>query len=816
MPGVPRERNTGWGRALRVALAAGTAVTLLTLAAVSPASGATVAWPQFGDGPAHSGVNSSETSIAPTTVGNMKPTFTASLPGVADGPPVYQPGVVTASGTRDLLFLTTKTGWIVALDASTGSTVWSRQTGPGGCTINNGGTPCYTTSSPAIDPSAKYVYSYGLDGRVHKYATGTGVEVVAAPWPEVTTTKPFDEKSSPALTIATVGATSYLYAANGGYPGDRGDYQGHVTTINLATGTQTVFNTLCSDKTIHFTETAATDCPQVQSAVWARPSVDYDAATQLIYFTTGNSVFDGVHNWGDTVLAIHPDGTGAGGGPVDSYTPTNQTQLNTSDLDLGSTSPEIVTAPPGSTVANLGVQGGKDAMLRLLDLANLSGKGGPGHLGGELQLLGVPQGGMVLTQPAAWTDPATGTSWVFVANGSGLSALKVVAGAGGKPQLTAGWTHTGSAFGGTTPIVAGGVLFYLTNGGARALDPATGLTLWTDTSGTVGLHWQSPIVVNGHLYYADGSGKVRAFSVPVKTSSRLSGLDRYATGAAVSAATFAPGVPVAYVATGMGFADALSGSAAAGAGRGPVLLVPPTNIPSAVAAELTRLHPARIVVLGGTGAVSAAVENQLSSFASATRVAGGDRYATSAAISSTAFASGPHPVAYIASGEDFPDALSGGALAAGATGGGPLLLVTRDAIPAAITTELNRLRPSKIVVLGGPGAVGAAVRATLGARAPVTTLSGADRYATSAAVADGFPAAASSVYIAVGTSYPDGLAAAAAAGNRNAPVLLVTQHSIPAVTAGALTRLQPNSIIVVGGTAAIDNGVQTALGAYVH
>ncbi len=260
---------------------------------------------------------------------------------------------------------------------------------------------------------------------------------------------------------------------------------------------------------------------------------------------------------------------------MDSYTPANQAQLDSPDLDLGSTSPEIVTAPAGSTVANLGVQGGKDAELRLLNLSNLSGQGGPGHSGGELQLTAVPQGGTVLTQPAAWVDPSTGTSWVFVANANGISALKVVLGTGGKPQLTAGWTRTGSASPGTSPIIAGRVLFYLTNGGARALDPATGQTLWTDTSGTVGLHWQSPIVVNGHLYYADGNGALRAFAVPVHTASREAGADRYATSAAVSAATFAPGVPVVYIASGTGFADALSGSAAAGAGHGPLLLVTP-------------------------------------------------------------------------------------------------------------------------------------------------------------------------------------------------------------------------------------------------
>ena len=90
------------------------------------------------------------------------------------------------------------------------------------------------------------------------------------------------------------------------------------------------------------------------------------------------------------------------------------------------------------------------------------------------------------------------------------------------------------------------------------------------------------------------------------TLTRLSGADRYATAAAISAATFKPGVPVVYLATGLNFPDALAGAAAAGGNGGPLLLVGST-MPAATAAELARLKPARIVILGSTTVVSAAV-----------------------------------------------------------------------------------------------------------------------------------------------------------------------------------------------------------------
>ncbi len=197
---------------------------------------------------------------------------------------------------------------------------------------------------------------------------------------------------------------------------------------------------------------------------------------------------------------------------------------------------------------------------------------------------------------------------------------------------------------------------------------------------------------------------------------RLAGADRYATAAAVSAATFAPGVPLAYIATGTNFPDALAGAAAAGTTGGPVLLVTPTSLPPVTAAELTRLQPGKIVVLGSTGAVSEAVSQALVPYTAGPveRLAGADRYATAAAVSAATFAPGV-PVAYIATGTNFPDALAGAA-AAGTTGG-PVLLVTGTTIPGSTAWALGHLKPGRIVILGGGSVVSEGLRVALGAYA---------------------------------------------------------------------------------------------------
>jgi outer membrane protein assembly factor BamB len=485
---------------------------ILTLAVMSlmPLTVAAYDWPTFSGASRYQGDNDRETVLTTANVGGLHPLFQVTLPAIADGVPVFLGGVETPTGPRDLLFVTTRTGQIVALDAHDGTQLWQQEYGPGDCTINGGASACYTTSSPAIDPDKRFVYSYGLDGYVHKYAVGDGTESTDGGWPELVTRKGYDEKGSSALNIATArNGASYLYVAHAGYPGDRGDYQGHLTTINLADGTQHVFNAACSDQAdIHFFPSGqGQDCEAAQTAIWVRQAVVYDPDTDKMYTVTGNGMFDGAHNWGESVIALNPDGTGANGGPLDSYTPTNFEALTSRDADLGSTAPVILPMLPESAIPHLAVQGGKDAKLRLLNLDNLSGQGGPGHTGGEIgPLVDVPQGGQVLTAPAVWINPADSSVSVIITNGSGVSALHVVTGDDVTPGLRPLWQNPN---GGTTPIVANGVIYYAGSGTLHALDAATGNELWHDTIGSI--HWESPIVANSVVYITDGNSHLTAY-----------------------------------------------------------------------------------------------------------------------------------------------------------------------------------------------------------------------------------------------------------------------------------------------------------------
>jgi putative cell wall-binding protein len=287
---------------------------------------------------------------------------------------------------------------------------------------------------------------------------------------------------------------------------------------------------------------------------------------------------------------------------------------------------------------------------------------------------------------------------------------------------------------------------------------------------------------------------------------RLSGSDRYATSAAISAASFPAGVAVAYIATGANFPDALAGAAVAGRDRAPLLTVRPTAIPSAVATELRRLAPKRIVVLGGTGAVSDAVLTALRGYTTGavSRVSGADRYAVAAALSRTSYSSGAANV-YVATGTAFADALSGAA-AAGAKGS-PLLLVN-SSVPSSTRTELQRLKPAKITVLGGTGAVPDSVVTTLkGITSDVVRISGADRFATSAAVSKSAFGSASRALVATGLDFPDALSGAPVAAGAPGPVLLTRSNCVPKTVNDELTRLAATRMTLLGGTSVLGAGV---------
>ncbi|SDZ27802.1 cell wall-binding repeat-containing protein [Herbiconiux ginsengi] len=180
------------------------------------------------------------------------------------------------------------------------------------------------------------------------------------------------------------------------------------------------------------------------------------------------------------------------------------------------------------------------------------------------------------------------------------------------------------------------------------------------------------------------------------------------------------------------------------------------------------------------------------------RIDGADRFAVSAAIVSELFSPNPD-VVYVASGEAFPDALS--ASYAAASRGAPVLLVAKDTIPAQVKSELERLRPKEIVIIGGENSIGVAVQGSLGAYSHnVRRIGGADRFAVSSAISADTPALPGSiVWITSGTTFPDALSGSPAAAHMNGRILLIAKDNVPAAIKAELMNLAPSKIVVLGG-----------------
>ena len=293
---------------------------------------------------------------------------------------------------------------------------------------------------------------------------------------------------------------------------------------------------------------------------------------------------------------------------------------------------------------------------------------------------------------------------------------------------------------------------------------------------------------------------------PLPAVVRHGGADRFATAAAISEATFQPGVRVAYVASGEDFADALAAGPAAAREGGPVLLARHDALPEVTAAELARLQPGRIVLLGGARRCPTRWPRRPAAYAPVERRAGPTRFDTAAAASRAVFDRG-RPVVYVATGEAYPDALAGAGAAA--LDGGPLLLTSADALPEATLEELQRLDPRLVVIVGGQGAIAAAVEDQLRAAGFATERrSGADRYATAAALtATRDPSAIDGVWAATGTAFPDALTAAPAAATTGDVILLVRPDAVPAITADEVQRLGASRLAVAGGELAIGPAV---------
>jgi outer membrane protein assembly factor BamB len=441
-------------------------VGLLALAVSGASQSATSSrvggnWTRFGYDAARSNSGPARTGITAASVGKLR-RQQVRLPGTADSSPIYLRGVRVRGRAHDVFFVTTSYGITVAVDARTGKILWRFK--PHGY-ASWAGSDRITNSSPIADPSRRYVYAEAPSGRVYKLTVASGRAV----WSVSITKLPSREKLGTPLNFSR----GLLIATTGGYIGDAPPYQGHVVTIFPRRGRiDHVWNSLCSDR---HRLIAPSSCPQSDSAIWARSGAVVVPGSGNLLLATGNARFDGARYWGDSVLMLSPSASRL----LHSWTPRNQSELNSGDVDLGSTAPAVL----GSGFA---AQSGKDGLIRLLKLPGL---GGLGRLGGELQTIQAPGGSGV------FSTMAVSRGRLFVGTDAGVWCYEL---SGGRLQIA--WKRDEA---GTSPVLAGGLLYvYDPNGGLNVFNPATGAVVARLRAG--GGHWESPIVTDGRIALPEG------------------------------------------------------------------------------------------------------------------------------------------------------------------------------------------------------------------------------------------------------------------------------------------------------------------------
>lgn len=305
----------------------------------------------------------------------------------------------------------------------------------------------------------------------------------------------------------------------------------------------------------------------------------------------------------------------------------------------------------------------------------------------------------------------------------------------------------------------------------------------------------------------------------------IAGATRIDTAIKAAEVAFPKGADTVVIATAYNWPDALGGAALAGAYDGPILLTTPSDLPETVANAITDLGANRAVILGGTTAVSDAVENELDLLlgtANVERVSGTDRYKTAEAIAAKTvgiLGAEYDGMAFVSTGANFPDALAASPLAAAKSWpiylvdkNKPLQTTTRQAMQTAGVTDL--------VILGGTAVVPTGIETSLESyfgTARVARLAGSTRYETGCLVAEyGVTEAGlfwNRMALATGQNFPDALAGGVLQGRDGSVMLLTPSATLDPFVAAKLEakRTQIEEVKYLGGLNAVTQTVRDSV-----
>lgn len=304
---------------------------------------------------------------------------------------------------------------------------------------------------------------------------------------------------------------------------------------------------------------------------------------------------------------------------------------------------------------------------------------------------------------------------------------------------------------------------------------------------------------------------------PKPSVTRLSGASRIDTAIAIAKATYTGQVSNVILATAGNFPDALAGSVLAYKLNAPILLVGDSSDDQDKVIDYLKNNLAMsgtVYVLGGSSAVSDAIISQITAdgFVTVTRLGGTDRYETASRIADAVNITTGTPIV-LAYGENYPDALSISSVAASKQY--PIFLVNGDSLTSEVAHQITSINPTKVYIIGLQGSVSQSVQdqvTKLTSLDPsnIVRLGGADRLATSLAVAQYFNQSGKDICIATGNNFPDALAGCVYAASENSPIIL-TGSTLSEDEIAYLKTIKMTGVTIFGGESVVSKDIEQEL-----